>query len=310
MHEPLALAIDVGGTKVEAALVDQKGQLVPGSRFRRPTGHASTSHTLVIALRSAVEGAMSALPVGTTVRGVGVGSAGPIDIDAGTVSPLNLPSWRNFSLAELVCDIVPGASVTLRIDGLCITLAEHWVGTARGVGNLLGMVVSTGIGGGLILNGCAIPGPTGNAGHIGHIEVGESDAVCACGGRGCLEAVASGPNTVAWAQSKGWGGASGEDLSASYREGDAIARAAIERSGHAIGRAIGSVSSLLDLDVVTIGGGFSRVTPDLFGFIRAGLHERTSFDFMRRLKVVPSALTEEGPLVGAGALVHRAELLS
>lgn len=314
MHEPLALAVDLGGTKVEAALVDRHGGLVPGSRFRSPTGHASDSNQLVSAVRSAVHSATAALPSGGTISGVGVGSAGPIHYEADTVSPLNLPAWRNFPIVELIAPLVPGTSVTLRSDGLCITLAEHWMGAARGVDNLMGMVVSTGIGGGLILNGRAIVGATGNAGHIGHIQVSDidasdSDTVCACGGRGCLEAIASGPNTVAWAQSKGWRGESGEDLSASYRTGDPLARAAIERSGRAIGHAIGSANALLELDVLTIGGGFSRVTPDLFDFIRTGLAERSSFDFARRVEVVPSALSSEGPLVGAAALVHRFELV-
>src|SRR5690606_36441713 len=115
-----------------------------------------------------------------------------------------------------------------RIDGLCITLAEHWIGAGTGANNFMGMVVSTGIGGGLIVNDRAAPGPTGNAGHIGHIEVGGADDDCACGGKGGVEAAATGPRTVAWAQSRGWNGVSGEDLAASYSDGDPIARAAIE----------------------------------------------------------------------------------
>lgn len=309
MPEGLALAVDVGGTKVEAALVDSAGSLVLGSRFRQPTGRSSTSDELAASVRNVVAGAAAAAPTGATVIGIGAGAAGPIQQDSGLVSPLNLPAWRSFPLAELLSDCAPRLGVTLRIDGLCIALAEHWVGAARGFDNVMGMVVSTGIGGGLILNGRAAPGPTGNAGHIGHVEVGESHAACACGGRGCLEAIASGPNTVAWAQSEGWTGSSGEDLAASYIARDPTARAAIERAGRAVGRAIGSATSLLDLDVVAIGGGFSHVTPDLFGFIRLGLEQHGTFDFVRRVTIVPSALTDEGPLVGAGALVHRAEIL-
>ncbi len=309
MSEPLALAVDLGGTKVEAALVDSAGVLLAGSRVRRPTGANRNSEELIVSVREVVAGAMEAIPAGATLAGVGAGAAGPIQQDQGLVSPLNLPSWRNFPLAALLADCVPDTAITLRIDGLCITLAEHWVGAAKGIDNLMGMVVSTGIGGGVILDGRAAPGPTGNAGHIGHVEVGGANDECACGGKGCLEAVASGPRTVAWAQAQGWGGVSGEDLSASYREGEAIAHAAIKRSGIAIGRAIGSATSLLDLDVVAIGGGFSRVTPDLFEFIRQGVNERTSFDYVQRVRIVSSALLDEGPLVGAGALVHRATLL-
>jgi glucokinase len=305
----LALAVDLGGTKVEAALIDSEGRLVEGSRSRRPTGHASTSDALAANVREAVAGALAALPPGGRLAGAGIGSAGPVREDAGLVSPLNLPAWRDFPLAELVAQLVPGTPVTLRIDGLCIALAEHWTGAARGCSDLLGMVVSTGVGGGLILGGRTISGRTGNAGHIGHVEVSGFDDPCACGGRGCLEAVASGPRSVAWAREQGWTGTTGEELAESHRAGDRIARAAVERSGRAIGRAIGSATSLVDLDLVTIGGGFSRVAPELFDHIRAGLGEHSGFDFVRTVRIEPSALSDEGPLIGAGALVHRAGLL-
>lgn len=304
MPEPLALAVDLGGTKVEAALVDTSGQLVHGSRFRFPTGSSLNTDELAASVRNAVTSAMATLPTAASIAGVGVGAAGPINQLGGLVSPLNLPAWRDFSISDLISDCVPSAKITLRIDGLCITLAEYWVGAAQGAHNVMGMVVSTGIGGGLILAGHAAPGPTGNAGHIGHIEVSGFDDPCACGGHGCLEAIASGPSTVAWARRQGWEGSSGEDLSASYRSGSPLARAAVERSGRAIGKAIGSASALLDLDLVAIGGGFSRVTTDLFDYIRSGVNEHTTFDYARRVKIVPSALSDEGPLIGAAALVH------
>lgn len=305
----LALAVDLGGTKVEAALVDSEGRLLAGSRSRRPTGRTSTSEALATGVRETIAEALAMLPPGERLEGVGIGSAGPLRQDSGLVSPLNLPAWRDFPLVELVSTSVPGVPVTLRMDGLCITLAEQWTGAARGCSDLLGMVVSTGIGGGLILGGRTASGPTGNAGHIGHLEVAGFEDACACGGRGCLEAVASGPSTVAWARDQGWTGSSGEELAESYAAGDPIARAAVERSGRAIGRAIGSATALVDLELVAIGGGFSRATPDLFDFIRSGIAEHSGFEFVRRVRVVPSALSDEGPLIGAAALVHRAPML-
>jgi glucokinase len=191
------------------------------------------------------------------------------------------------------------------MDGECITLAEHWIGAAPGEDNLMGMVVSTGIGGGLILGGRAVAGPTGNAGHIGHVEVGGFDDPCLCGGTGCVEAIASGPHTTAWARSQGWSGATGEDLAASYAAGDPIAVAAVRRSGTAIGQAIASATALVDLDVVAIGGGFSHVTPDLFDIVREAIAKRAAFPFVAKVRVVPSGLSGEGPLIGAAALIHR-----
>jgi glucokinase len=305
----VALAVDLGGTKVEAALVDGNGAVLRGSRFRQATGRDATSHDLVSAVTNVVTPAVAALPDGVSLAGIGIGTAGPIMEDGGLVSPLNLPAWRNYPLRQLVESIVPDVPVTLRLDGLCITLAEHWVGAARGYTNVMGMVVSTGVGGGLILHGNTGSGPTGNAGHIGHVEVAGFDDPCACGGRGCLEAIASGPRTVAWARGEGWTGATGEELSASYQAGDPIARRAVERSGTAIGQAIASATSLVDLELVAIGGGFSRVTPDLFDYIRAGIASRR-FAFVTKVVVAPSGLDADGPLVGAAALVHRAGIIA
>jgi len=304
----LAVALDFGGTKVEGALVDANGNVVSGSRFRAPTGGTSSSRQLEAAVTSVLDSVIGFVPAGAVVLGAGIGSAGPIDISQGLVSPLNVPAWRNYPLHKLVEERLQ-LPTTLSIDGLCITLAEHWVGAARGYANVMGMIVSTGIGGGLILGGITVPGPTGNAGHIGHIAVGGFDDACLCGGRGCVEAIASGPRSVAWANAQGWTGASGEDLAAASSAGDPIAIATIQRAGSAIGQAIASATSLVDLDIVAIGGGFSRVSPALFDSIRAAIAEHAAFDFVSRLRVVPSALGEDGPLIGASALVHQRELL-
>ena len=307
---PYALGVDLGGTKIEAALVDLSGAVLPGSRFRAPTGRTATSEQLAASATSVVSQALAQLPPGGALIGVGIGSAGPIDVDGGLVSPLNLPAWRDYPLRDLVKNAVPDVHVRLRMDGECITIAEHWVGAGRGESNLMGMVVSTGIGGGLILGGHAIAGPSGNAGHIGHVEVGGFDDRCLCGGIGCVEAVASGPKTTAWAQRQGWVGATGEELAASYAAGDVIAIAAVRRAGRAIGQAIASATALVDLDVVAIGGGFSHVTPDLFTFVREAITERAPFPFVAKVRVIPSGLSGDGPLIGAAALILRSEVVS
>jgi glucokinase len=303
----LVLAVDLGGTKVEAGLIDAEGRLLPGSRFRAPTGRASSSDELAASVRLVVEGALDAVPVGESIVGVGIGSAGPVAIDRGLVSPLNLPSWRDFPLRDLIASVVPDVPVVLRMDGQCIALAEHWIGAGQGCDNLMGMIVSTGIGGGLILGGVVVPGPTGNAGHIGHVEVGGFEDICDCGGVACVEGIASGPKSVAWANRQGWVGETGEELSASYAAGDPIAIAAVERAGRAIGQAIASATALVDLDVIAIGGGFIRVTPDIFDHINTAIAGRVQFGFVTKARAVPSGLSDEGPLVGAAALIHRAD---
>lgn len=305
----LALALDLGGTKVEAGLVDSAGAILPGTRFRQATGARSSSEQLAASVDTVVRQVLATLPADAELLGAGIGAAGPIVVRDGAVSPLNLEAWRGYPLRAQVAALLPELPVTLRMDGLCITLAEHWIGAAQGCRNVMGMIVSTGVGGGLILGGQTVAGPSGNAGHIGHIEVAGFDDACACGGRGCLEAIASGPRTVRWAREQGFAGDTGEDLAAAFAANDPIARQAVARSGRAIGQAIASAASLVDLEVVAIGGGFSHVTPELFDFIREPIAERAEFDYIRAVRVVPSGLSGDGPLVGAAALIHRAELI-
>jgi glucokinase len=315
MTDTVVLAVDFGGTKVEAALVRPDGSLVAGSRLRAATGRGAGVAELEASVAAVIEHALASLPElgeGAELAGVGVACAGPIDRAAGAISPLNVPSWRGYPMRALVERIVTAAGhdvpVTLEMDGVAIVLAEHWVGAAQGYRNVMGMVVSTGIGGGIIANDRVITGATGNAGHIGHVEVAGIVGEDTFGNPNVLEAMASGPHTVAYARSQGFAGATGEELAAAYRAGDPVARAAMERTGRAIGQAISSASALLDLDVVAIGGGFSHATPDLFDFIRARLAEH-HFEFVRKTKVVPSGLSTEGPLVGAAALIYRSEFV-
>ena len=286
------LAVDFGGTKVEAALVID-GRIVEGTRTRRPTGPDRTADELDAAVTEVVRDALGS----TTVARVGIGSAGPVDTVRGLASPLNVPAWRDHPLRDLVASLVPGTHVALAIDGLAITLAEARYGAGRGNTNVMGMVVSTGVGGGLLLDGRGISGASGNAGHIGHVQVAGFDDPCLCGRLGCLEAIASGPNSVRWAQSQGWQGETGEELAASATSSDAVARAAIERSARAVGLAIASASALVDLDVVAIGGGFSHAAPDYLDLVRTAADE--GFDFVRATRILPAELGSEAPLIGA-----------
>ena len=309
----LAIAVDFGGTKVESAVITSEGTVVPGSRFRAPTGRdASTEEVAASVASVALDAAAVAHADGREVVGVGIGSAGPIDAATGTASPLNVPSWRDYPLRRLVeqsvAPILGDVPVVLRIDGEAIALAEFWVGAAQGATSLLGMVVSTGVGGGLIVDGRTVPGPTGNAGHIGHVAVGGATERCSCGMLGCVEAVASGPSTVAWARSHGWAGSTGEDLAASCRGGDMIALEAVRRSAHAVGRAIAAATALVDLNVVAVGGGFSHVVDDYIDLVREPIAE-SDFPFVRKVRVVASGLSGDGPLIGAGAFVLMPERL-
>lgn len=297
-----ALAVDIGGTKVEVALVDETGTVLAGSRHRRPTGRDVTRDGLTTAIRDAAAAAVAGGPE-ITIIGVGAGSAGPVDTAAGTTSPLNLPSGAGLDVVGILRDVVPDVPVRLALDGACLMMAEHWLGAAREVRNALAMVVSTGVGGGLLLDGRVVSGGTGNAGHIGQIRLrAPGDDVL----DGTLESLAAGPPTVAWARSHGWHGSTGEDLAAAYADGDPVAVEAVHRSASAVGEGIASTAALLDLEVAVIAGGFVNVASDYFDIVRASVRRHAPLPHAAKVRVLPSPLGGQAPLLGAAYLVHGA----
>ena len=248
--------------------------------------------------------ALSGLDDDDRLIGIGIGSAGPVDLAQGTIAPLNLPALAGLPIVSLVGDLRPDVPVRLALDGTCIALAEHWRGAATGTRNALAMVVSTGVGGGLIIEGRPLTGLSGNAGHIGQLRLRER-AAGAPATDGTLEALASGPSAVAWAREAGWTGSTGEALAVSYAAGDAVAVAAVRRSAGAVGEAIASVATLLDLDVAVVAGGFAQVSDDYLDLVRRSAAEAAVFEYARRVRVSASGLDGHGPLVGAAALVLR-----
>ncbi|GAB6859477.1 ROK family protein [Microbacterium xylanilyticum] len=298
----VALAVDVGGTKLEAALVRADGTVVDGTRSRRPTGPDATFDSLSAAVEEVVAHAVAGRGPEDELVGAGIGSAGPVDREQGTISPVNMPQARGFDLRGAVRDAASAAlggpvPTVLAHDGGCLALAESWLGATRGAAASLSIVVSTGVGGGFVVDGRYLPGSSGNAGHLGQVHATTELTV---------EQVASGPASVAWARTQGWTGAQGEDLARDAAAGDPIARAAIERSARTVGAALADASTLVDLEVVAIGGGFSRVSADYVELVQAALSATAAHDYSRRTRVVRSGLGDEGPLIGAAALVLRA----
>lgn len=291
------LAVDIGGTKVDAAVVTAEGEVLRASVARRPTGRDTTREGIAANIRAAAVEALAAVP-DVRVAAIGVGSAGPVDLPARSVSPLNLPQAAGLPIDEVLAGLVDGP-LTLALDGTCIALAEHWRGALVGTENAMAIVVSTGVGGGLVLGGRPVSGATGNAGHLGQtfVRTIEGDPAAAT-----LEAVAAGPGSVAWAREQGWTGETGLDLAASYRAGDAVAVAAVRRSAAAVGQAIAAAATLCDLEAVAIAGGFSHVADDYVDLVAAAAAAASVHAYARRCRVVPSGLDGDGPLLGAAAL--------
>ncbi|MFI9151485.1 ROK family protein [Streptomyces sp. NPDC053367] len=302
-HTPLVAALDIGGTKIAGALVDADGRLL--ARARRPTPAREDGDTVMGAVREVLRD-LGASPLWGRVDAVGIGSAGPVDASTGTVSPVNVPGWRDYPLVARVREATGGLPVELIGDGVAITAAEHWQGAARGHDNALCMVVSTGVGGGLVLGGRLHPGPTGNAGHIGHISVDLDGDPCPCGARGCVERIASGPNIARRALAAGWrpgpdGDASAAAVAAAARCGDPVARASFERAAQALAAGIAATAALVEIDVAVVGGGVGKAGEVLFTPLRKALADYATLSFVRRLTVVPARMGTDAGLVGAAA---------
>jgi glucokinase len=176
---------------------------------------------------------------------------------------------------------------------------------------MMGMVVSTGVGGGLVLDGRLINGATGNAGHIGHVVVDPEGPRCVCGGRGCVEAIARGPALAAWAQAEGWRpgqpSATAKDLADDAAQGHPIGLAALRRAGRALGIGIASATHLCDLEVVAIAGGLAQAGSLLFDPLEEALRQHVGLDYARDVRVVPAELGQNAGLIGAAALLLAAD---
>jgi glucokinase len=300
---PLVAALDIGGTKIAGALIDTEGR--PVARALRPTPAGQDGETVMQAVAEVVAG-LRAAPQWSAAVAVGIGSAGPVDAVHGTVSPVNVPGWREFPLVPRVGEAAGGLPVVLTGDGVAMTAAEHWQGAARGYDNALCMVVSTGVGGGLVLGGTLLPGPTGNAGHIGHISVDLDGDLCPCGSRGCVERLASGPNIARRALESGWLPPAGTEPTAaavaeSARAGDPLALASFDRAAQALAAGIAATATLVEIHVAVIGGGVAGAGPILFDPLRDHLTRYATLSFAAGVDVVPAKLGTDAGLVGAAA---------
>ena len=282
----VALAVDIGGTKLAVARVTSDGEVL--DRASAPTT-GRDGEALWTAL---------AAVVGAVRRGdeavCGVGCGGPMEPGGTAVSPLNIVQWRDFPLrGRLSALLGPGVPVAVDNDAKALALGEGWRGAARGVSDFVAMVVSTGVGGGIVLDGRLLDGAAGNAGHIGHVivEPGPDGRLCGCGAHGCLEAEASG--TAIRAITGGPPAEAPPELR--------------ERTGRLVGRAVASVANLLDLRLAVVAGsvalGFGE---PFFAAAQAELDARARLSFSQGARIVPAGLGADGPLVGAAAVGWRA----
>ncbi len=281
----LALAVDVGGTKLAAGLVGMDGTLVErASMPTRNDGAVPGADELLWGdLAGLVSGVVARAGPGDRLVVCGAGCGGPMRARGEEVSPLNIEAWRGFPLRARLAETT-GLTTFVDNDAKALALGEGWTGAAAGSSDFLAMVVSTGVGGGIVLDGRLLDGRLGNAGHIGHVVVEPSGRPCRCGGRGCLEAEASGTAIAA----------------VTGRPPREAGADVVARVGTLVGRAIASVVNLLDLPLAVVSGSVALgYGPPFFAAAQAEMDIRCGLDFARGARVVPGGLGDAGPLVGA-----------
>ena len=286
-----SLAIDVGATKVAIGLIARSGEVLARVDVSSKVGSIEELNSSLAASITSV----MATP-GVSVVGAGIGSAGPIDNVKGTINPVNIPHWVDFSLVDFVREVSGLSSVRIIGDASALAYAEFVIGAGRGATNLMGIVVSTGIGGGVVLNGAFHVGRTGNAGMIGHSVVVQGGNVCACGQRGCVEAYASGTNMA-----KDFGVDKFEEVAEAARKGDAKAVAAIEKGAAVLALGLLNAVALMDLDTIVVGGGV-MMADDVYWpiLVKHFEKEMKALNFPGNVALKKATLGKDSGLVGAG----------
>lgn len=313
------IGIDVGGTNVKIALVDDNGKIIYSNSV--PTYAKMGYEYTVNNIKQAIKDLMK--ETNTTpsdIEGIGFDFPGQVDCKTGVVKLApNIPGWVNVPIAQMIEDEF---HIPTRIDNdvRCAALGELKFGAGRGYENFICITVGTGIGSGIVINGKVVRGATNAAGELGHIKLQMNGGpICGCGDTGCLEAFASGPAIVAMAQEYIKGGKStkfremaavegGEItpymVAKAAEEGDPVAKRIFEIVGEYIGIGLTSVINLLNPERVIIGGGVAESGELLLGPIRKTIKERAMVVAGNAVEIVPAQLGNSAGVIGASMLIE------
>ena len=294
-----AVGLDLGGTDLKAARVAADGCLECFAK--RPSRAAESAEGPLAAIAAAVE----ELSRHTRDRlvGVGLGSPGVIDPATGSLAGAtpHLHFWDAFPLRDRLCQRL-GVPVAVDNDANLAALAEHRLGAARGARISITVTVGTGIGAGIVVEGRLLHGARGGAGEIGHLPLGRGGVACRCGVPDCVEPDASGSGLARQARELGLSPPDAAAVFAAAEAGDARGQAAVETMADRLGAALGAAVSLIDPDVVVLGGGVAQAGEALLEPLRAAVSRYTLATHRRGLRVVAAALGERAGVIGAGLL--------
>lgn len=311
--EPVAIAVDLGGTNLRCSVVDRTGKLLVEAR--QPTGAQDGPDRVIARIARMIESVASQANLDSNVA-VGVAAPGPLDTKAGIVryTP-NLENWHDVPLRDEL-EKMTGHEVVLGNDVNAAALGEFYFGAASDVQNMVLVALGTGFGGGVIAEGRLIDGPRGLGGELGHTTVMMNGPRCTCGSTGCVEALCSG-----WAIERdgqqiarsgrsekilelaGDGEITARTVSRAAKAGDQAAIRVYERAGTALGVALASFVNIFSPEMIVIGGGLSRAGDILLEPAKRALRSNAMPDLLELVDIRTSALGTKTGTYGAAALV-------
>ena len=317
MERELYAGLDLGGTKIAAALLTRAGSIVGQARLdsKAGTGGDTVAATMVRCVRDALKSAGADIG---SLRGAGIGAPGPLDWKAGVILFAPNLGMRNYPLRAYIAEHL-GVPAFLDNDVNMGTYGEYLAGAGRGHRYVLGVFSGTGIGGGLVVNGQVFRGANGTAGEIGHTIVHSGGALCSCGQRGCLEAYASRSAMArdlvmlaATGQAPTVRAAAGTRLKAvksgviarAVAVGEPAVCAVVDRSAHYLGMGIANCVNLFSPDVVVLGGGLvEKLGARYVKQVDRSMHRFALEAPAHGVRVVPAQLGDDAAIHGAvGAL--------
>ncbi|MBN8594868.1 MAG: ROK family protein [Anaerolineae bacterium] len=300
------VGIDLGGTKTAIGLINPQDQIV--ERVRLPTLAEEGPASIVARIGDVVDGFRTRLPAGEALTGLGICAPGPIDpINGIIVNPTNLPKFYNTPMSQLLGDRL-GIAIRLEHDAKAAALGEMHFGAGRGVSSLVYIVIGTGVGAAIILDGQIIRGVRNFAGEIGHATLDPYNGErCACGSLGCVETYMSGP----WLERRYHrlrpesSGVTGEQIAHLATEGDPAAAQVMNGAGEALGIAIATLAMVLDIELYIIGGSVVKAGDVLLNPARQAAPAHSFITVGPRIRIEPAALGDDGPILGGGWLARR-----
>jgi glucokinase len=315
MPEFMTIGVDIGGTKVAAALVSSTGEITHKTRV--PMNSAGSAAEGFAAVTRAVSAIFSAVPEArAAVKGIGLCAPGPLDPKTGLVlNPPNVPCWRNFPLAAETARAF-GVPARVDNDANAAGLAEALWGSGMGYANVFYATLGTGIGSGIVFDRKIYHGRTGSAAEGGHVTIDYNGPKCACGKLGCIEVLAAGPAIARRAQARLAEGAPSrilqlagsleqvraEHVGQAFREGDAVACEVLNETARLLTIWLGNIVDLLEPDVMVVGGGMAELMSGFFESISKNLPQ---WSINRRSGEIPLVMARYGAdagIAGAAAL--------